>query len=101
MIDGKRAYELARKGKEVNLKPKVLVIDEIEILYFELPILKIRVVCGKGTYIRALARDIGEYLHSGAYLIALERTRIGNVTVAECINIDEIDDFLDNSFTIK
>jgi tRNA pseudouridine55 synthase len=101
MINGKRAYELARKGEEVNLKSKVLVIDEIEILHFELPILKIRVVCSKGTYIRALARDIGECLHSGAHLIALERTRIGNVTVAECINTDEIDGFLDNSFTIK
>jgi tRNA pseudouridine55 synthase len=98
MINGRRAYELARKGKEVNLGPKVLVIDEIEILQFALPVLKIRVVCSKGTYVRALARDIGEALHSGAYLTALERTRTGNVTVAACINVDEIDNFLDNAF---
>jgi tRNA pseudouridine55 synthase len=101
MIDGKRAYEYARKGEEVNLKPKVLVIDEIEILHFELPVLKIRVVCSKGTYIRALARDIGEALHSGAYLTALERTKVGNVTLAQCINADEMDDFLDNSLSIN
>jgi tRNA pseudouridine55 synthase len=101
MIEGKRAYELARKGETVNLKPKILFIDEIEILHFELPILKIRVVCSKGTYIRALARDIGEALHSGAHLTTLERTRAGNVTLAECINADEIDDFLDNSLTVN
>ncbi|MDR2148171.1 MAG: tRNA pseudouridine(55) synthase TruB [Tannerella sp.] len=101
MVDGKRAYELARKGEEVHLKPKTLVIDEIEILQFELPVLKIRVVCSKGTYIRALARDIGEALDSGAHLIALERTRVGNVTVADCINADEIDDFLDKELIIN
>jgi tRNA pseudouridine55 synthase len=100
MINGKRAYALARKGREVNLKAKTLFIDEIEILHFELPVLKIRVVCSKGTYIRALARDIGEALHSGAHLTALERTRAGNVTVAECINADEIDDFLDKAFNM-
>ncbi|MDR0836230.1 MAG: tRNA pseudouridine(55) synthase TruB [Tannerella sp.] len=101
MIEGQRAYALARKGKEVNLKPKTLVIDEIEMLHFELPVLKIRVVCSKGTYIRALARDIGEALHSGAFLTALERTRIGNVTLADCINEDEIDAFLDRSLNIN
>ena len=68
MIDGHRAYELARKGKDVPLKAKTLVIDEIELLECELPYIKIRVVCSKGTYIRALARDIGEALNSGAYL---------------------------------
>lgn len=58
-VDGKRAYDLARKGNEVELKPKTLVIDEIELLECDLPVIKIRVVCSKGTYIRALARDIG------------------------------------------
>jgi tRNA pseudouridine55 synthase len=96
-IDGKRAYALARKGREVKLKAKELVIDEIEILQFNLPVLKIRVVCSKGTYIRALARDIGEALGSGAYLTALERTRIGNISIAECLNLEDIDTFLDNS----
>lgn len=59
-VDGKRAYKMARKGKEVEIKPKELVIDEIELLSFDLPEIRIRVVCSKGTYIRALARDIGE-----------------------------------------
>ena len=79
MVNGKRAYDLARKGEEVELKPKLLVIDEIELLECNLPEIKIRVVCSKGTYIRALARDIGEALNSGAHLTALERTRVGDV----------------------
>ncbi len=94
-IDGKRAYELARKGGEVELKPKTLVIDEIELLDYALPVIRIRVVCSKGTYIRALARDIGVALHSGAHLIGLERTRIGNVTLKDCMSPDEIDLFLE------
>lgn len=94
-VDGKRAYELARKGREVSLKAKELVIDAIELLDFQLPILKIRVVCSKGTYIRALARDIGQALDSGAYLIALERTRVGDVTLDQCLTPDEIDAFLE------
>ena len=96
-VEGKRAYELARKGEEVNLKSKTLVIDEIELLAYALPIIKIRVVCSKGTYIRALARDIGEALHSGAHLIGLERTRIGNVTLDQCMSPEEIDAFLDKA----
>ena len=74
-IEGKRAYELARNGEEVPLKAKTLVIDEIELLSCELPVIKIRVVCSKGTYIRALARDIGIALHSGAHLIAFWTVR--------------------------
>ena len=68
-IDGRRAYDMARKGQEVELKPKELVIDEIELLSCELPLIQIRVVCSKGTYIRALARDIGAALGSGAHLV--------------------------------
>lgn len=94
-VDGKRAYELARKGEEVELKSKTLVIDEMELLECNLPVIKIRVVCSKGTYIRALARDIGVALHSGAHLIALERTRIGDVTLDKCISPDDIDSFLE------
>lgn len=96
-VDGKRAYELARKGKEVELKSKTLVIDELELLECELPVIKIRVVCSKGTYIRALARDIGEALQSGAHLTALERTRIGEVTLDKCMSAEEIDDFLEKN----
>ena len=90
-INGKRAYELARKGETVELKPKLLLIDEIEVLAFdpESMQLSIRVVCSKGTYIRALARDIGERLGSGAYLTALRRTRIGNTRVEDCLTIEK------------
>ncbi len=94
-VEGKRAYELARQGEEVQLKAKTLVIDEIELLECSLPVIKIRVVCSKGTYIRALARDIGQALKSGAHLIALERTRVGDVTFDRCMNPEEIDAFLD------
>ena len=93
-VEGKRAYELARKGEDVNLKSKTLVIDEMELLDYNLPVIRIRVVCSKGTYIRALARDIGVALHSGAHLIALERTRIGDVTLNQCLSPDDIDAFL-------
>lgn len=99
-VDGKRAYDLARKGEEVELKAKTLVIDEIELLNCELPVIKIRVVCSKGTYIRALARDIGVALNSGAHLIALERTRIGDITLDQCMNPEDIDAFLDNEVII-
>ena len=90
-VNGKRAYELARQGQEVELKPKLLVIDEIEVLSFdaEKMQLTIRVVCSKGTYIRALARDIGERLGSGAYLTSLRRTRVGNIKVEDSLTIDD------------
>ena len=88
-IDGKRAYNLARKGKEVELKAKPLEIKEIEILGFEGNKLTIRVVCSKGTYIRALARDIGEALDSGAHLTALRRTRVGEMKIEDCLTIDQ------------
>ena len=85
-VDGKRAYDLARQGKQVELKPKVLVIDAIELIRFDdaQMQMEIRVVCSKGTYIRALARDIGAALKSGAHLIALRRTRVGDVKVENC-----------------
>ena len=96
-IDGKRAYDLARKGREVELKPKVLIIDEIELLDFDQEKMQatIRVVCSKGTYIRALARDIGEALGSGAHLIALRRTRVGDVRVEDCMQVEDFPDWLD------
>lgn len=90
-VNGKRAYELARQGQEVELKPKLLVIDAIEVLFFDAEKMQlgIRVVCSKGTYIRALARDIGERLGSGAYLISLRRTRVGDIKVKDCLTIDD------------
>ena len=90
-INGKRAYDFARKGETVELKPKLLKIDEIEVLSFDEQTMQltIRVVCSKGTYIRALARDIGERLESGAHLIALRRTRVGNTRVEDCMTIEQ------------
>lgn len=99
-VDGKRAYELARKGDEVQLKPKMLVIDEIELLECALPEIKIRVVCSKGTYIRALARDIGEALHSGAHLTALCRTRVGEVTLENCMKVEDFESWLNQQDVI-
>lgn len=90
-IDGKRAFDYARKGQEVEIKPKLLVIDEIEVLKFEDMQLTIRVVCSKGTYIRALARDIGEALNSGAHLTALQRTQVGEIRLEDCM---EVEDFI-------
>ena len=89
-VGGKRAYELMRKGHDVELKPKVLRIDEIELTSFNPATMQvgIRVVCGKGTYIRALARDIGTAIGSGAYLTSLRRTRVGSVNVTDCITLD-------------
>ena len=99
-INGKRAYEIARKGETVELKPKLLVIDEIEVLSFdaEKMLLTIRVVCSKGTYIRALARDIGEQLQSGAYLTALRRTKVGNTLVEDCYQIDSFLHEIEHTF---
>ena len=96
-IDGRRAYDMARKGQEVELKPKELVIDEIELLDCELPEIRIRVVCSKGTYIRALARDIGVALGSGAHLVGLVRTRVGDVTLADCLSVDEVARLIDEA----
>lgn len=89
-VDGKRAYDLARQGKEVELRAKVLVIDEIELQNFNPTTMQatIRVVCSKGTYIRALARDIGLSLNSGAHLTALRRTRIGDYKVEDCHTLE-------------
>ena len=138
-VDGKRAYDLARKEKDVELKPKVLVIDEIELLEYSVqendsaplptspmgeagsgslprtgmrnkafltspatpsdtesyPYIILRVVCSKGTYIRALARDIGQALGSGAHLTALRRTRVGEATVKDCLSMEAFPEWLE------
>lgn len=100
-INGKRAYEYARKGDEVELKPKTLVIDEIELLEYKMPEIVVRVVCSKGTYIRALARDIGEALQSGGHLTALRRTRIGDIRVENCLQYDDFVNNLNNLITME
>ena len=96
-INGDRAYKLMRKGKDVELKAKTLRIDEIELLAFDPETMQadIRVVCGKGTYIRALARDIGQALNSGAYLTALCRTRVGDIRIEHCVKLDDFPQWLE------
>ncbi len=145
-VDGKRSYDLARKDKDVELKPKVLVVDEIELLDFRMgtesapaipqekeatepasnplprtgmrnkafltspaqptdtadyPSMTIRVVCSKGTYIRALARDIGTALGSGAHLTALRRTRVGEVHISTCMTMDTFSQWLEEQDIIQ
>lgn len=97
MVDGHRAYKMARKGEQVELAAKPVRIDEIELTAFDPATMQmsIRVVCGKGTYIRSLARDIGCALHSGAYLTALCRTRVGDVSIHDCLTFDEFPAWLD------
>lgn len=98
-VDGHRAYKLAKQGQEVELKPKTLVIDEIELISFnpEAMEMTLRIVCSKGTYIRALARDIGQALQSGAYLTALRRTRIGETRVEDCMRIEDFETYLETA----
>lgn len=95
-LDGKRAYALAREGMEVELQAKPIRIDEIELLSFdeEQKMARLRIVCGKGTYIRALARDIGAALESGAYLTSLCRTRVGAYKLEDCLTFDNFEDWL-------
>nr|WP_321354478.1 tRNA pseudouridine(55) synthase TruB [uncultured Draconibacterium sp.] len=87
-VKGKRAFDYARNGEDVKLKAKKIVIRSIEIESFNLPEVKIKVVCGKGTYIRSLARDIGEALNCGAYLTGLIRTRIGDYKIEDAFKVD-------------
>ena len=98
-VDGERAYKLRRRSDEVEqqMQAKPVRIDEIEVLAFdpEQMQLSLRVVCGKGTYIRSLARDIGCALDSGAFLTALRRTRVGDIRVEDCIDFDHIKEWVE------
>ena len=95
-VQGKRAYDLARKGEDVELRAKPLRIDEISLITHDLEKMQItiRVVCSKGTYIRALARDIGQALQSGAHLTALRRTRVGEYTIQDCLTLEQFEFWL-------
>lgn len=87
-LEGKRVYELARKGKEVKLEPRKIIIKEFEIVKIELPEIYFKVVCSTGTYIRSLANDFGKELGCGAYLSSLRRTRIGEFNVTDADTVD-------------
>jgi len=91
MINGKRAYKEARKGNEVQLKAKPVVIHDFEITAIEWPCVHCRIRCSKGTYIRSLARDLGQALNTGAYMTALRRTAIGSHDVADALTLPAID----------
>ena len=99
--NGDRAYELRRRGEDVKLDAKPVHIDDIELLWFDPEKMQaqIRVECGKGTYIRAMARDIGRALDSGAYLTQLCRTRLGDVRIEDCIKLDDFQEWLDGVST--
>lgn len=96
-VNGKRAYQLSRKGKDFEIKAKTVHIEEIELLHYdeEMMQMSIRVVCGKGTYIRSLARDIGEALDSAAYLTSLCRTRVGDISLSQCITLEQFPKWLE------
>ena len=96
-VNGKRAYQLSRKGKDFEIKAKTVHIEEIELLHFdeEMMQMSIQVVCGKGTYIRSLARDIGEALDSAAYLTSLCRTRVGDISLQQCITLEQFPKWLE------
>lgn len=90
-INGKRAYEYARKGKDITLKANIIEFFEIEMLHFTPPEVQLRIVCSKGTYIRSFARDLGEALNSGAYLSALRRTKIGKFKVEDALSVENFE----------
>ncbi len=99
-VQGKRAYDLARKGEEVILKPKLITIHEFEVVKIEMPKVSFRIVCSKGTYIRSIAHDFGQKLNNGAYLENLRRTKIGEYSVENALSIEEIQDqIFDSEFT--
>ena len=87
-IDGKRAYKIARQGENPEVKTQKINIYKLELVNFELPEIVVKIVCSKGTYIRALARDFGNELKSGAHLTALRRTRIGKFNVSDAVVFD-------------
>jgi tRNA pseudouridine55 synthase len=94
-IDGKRAYEFARKGHEIKLDPVKVIFREIELISYTKPDIRVRILCSKGTYIRSFARDLGQALGSGAYLSDLQRTAIGSYRVAEAMDLEKFKIFLE------
>jgi tRNA pseudouridine55 synthase len=95
LIDGKRAYEFARKGIDIKLEPVTVFFREIELISFEIPEVKLRLVCSKGTYIRSFARDFGEALKSGSYLSSLRRTAIGLYRVNDSYSLEKFKEYIE------
>ena len=88
-VKGKKLYESARKGNKVEIKPRIIRIYELEIINMDLPYIKLRVSCSKGTYIRSLAHDLGKAMNTGAWLCELQRTKIGSETIKNAIDIND------------
>ena len=88
-VKGKKLYESARKGNKVEIKPRIIWINELEIINMDLPYIKLRVSCSKGTYIRSLAHDLGKAMNTGAWLYELQRTKIGSETIKNAIDIND------------
>ena len=88
-VKGKKLYESARKGNKVEIKPRIIRINELEIINIDMPYIKLRVLCSKGTYIRSLAHDLGKALNTGAWLYELHRTKIGSETIKNAIDIND------------
>lgn len=93
-VDGKRAYEYARKGQDLEMKPSQVYIREIELLNFDLPDIIVRVKCSKGTYIRSLAHDIGARLENGAYLAGLRRTISGDFKLSKALTVNNFEELI-------
>ncbi|MDT8401239.1 MAG: tRNA pseudouridine(55) synthase TruB [Bacteroidales bacterium] len=97
-IKGKRAYDYARKGIDIEMEAKKVIFHELELLSFELPIVRVRILCSKGTYVRAFARDLGRILDSGAYLSALKRTSIGEYKLEDAMQINDFEHLLSSFY---
>lgn len=95
LIQGKRAYEFARKGEEKELEPVTVFFREIELISFDMPRITVRLLCSKGTYVRSFARDLGQALKSGSYLSSLQRTAIGNYHVKNSYNIENFKEYIE------
>ena len=95
-IDGKRAYQHARKGDNIELKKREIIFYELELLEYNSPVAKIRINCSKGTYIRSFANDLGKFLHSGAFLSALNRTKTGTFTLKDSMTPEQFESVLEN-----
>ena len=95
-VGGRRAYDFARKGEDLAMRPQLINISELKIIDFKIPELILRIKCSKGTYVRALARDIGKALDSGAYLALLRRTKIGQFSVDEALVLKKFEEILIN-----
>ena len=100
-VDGKRAYELARRGKVANLEPKKITIYEFEITGIDMPLVHFRIACSKGTYIRSIADDFGKALNNGAHLVALARTKIGNYKLEDAWEVDAFEDLIRQKAEVK